>query len=99
MLTKNEATRFMGAGVASATPGSIQGEIAMATYLIVGNGMAGNSAAEAIRKYDKEGPVLIFAKERYPFYYIPGLPEYLSGERPLNRLIIHDEKWYGDNRL
>ena len=27
----------------------------MATYIIVGNGMAGNSAAEAIRKYDKAG--------------------------------------------
>ena len=71
----------------------------MTTYIIVGNGVASNSAAETIRKHDKEGEILIFAKERYPFYYIPGLPEYLAGERPLNRLIIHDEKWYRDNHL
>lgn len=71
----------------------------MTTYLIVGNGAAGNSCAEAIRKHDKTGLILIFAKERYPFYYIPGLPEYLSGERPLNRLIIHDEEWYRNNGI
>jgi nitrite reductase (NADH) large subunit len=71
----------------------------MATYLLVGNGVAGNAAAETIRKYDKAGEILLFAKERYPFYYIPGLPEYLAGERPLNRLIIHDEQWYRDNRI
>ncbi len=71
----------------------------MTTYLIVGNGVAGNTAAETIRKYDAAGEILIFTKEKYPFYYIPGLPEYLSGERPLPRLIIHDEKWYGDNRI
>jgi nitrite reductase (NADH) large subunit len=71
----------------------------MATYLIVGNGVAGNAAAETIRKYDNAGEILVFAKERYPFYYLPGLPEYLAGERPLNRLIIHDKKWYQDNRI
>lgn len=71
----------------------------MTTYIIVGNGVAGNSAAETIRQHDKEGEILIFAKERYPLYYIPGLPEYLAGERPLNRLIIHDQKWYRDNHL
>ncbi len=71
----------------------------MATYLIIGNGAAGNSCAETIRKYDNEGSILIFSKEKYPFYYIPGLPEYLSGERPLDRLIIHGENWYRDKRI
>ena len=71
----------------------------MTTYIIVGNGVAGNAAAETIRKYDNDVEILIFAKEKYPLYYIPGLPEYLSGERTLNHLIIHDEKWYRDHRL
>ena len=71
----------------------------MTSYIIVGNGVAGNAAAETIRKYDQEGEIRIFAKERQPFYYIPGLPEYLSGERPLDRLIIHDEKWHRERRL
>ena len=71
----------------------------MTTYIIVGNGVAGNAAAETIRKYDNAGEILVFTREKYPLYYIPGLPEYLSGESPLNRLIIHDEKWYRDHRL
>ena len=71
----------------------------MATYLIVGNGAAGIAGAEAIRRYDKKGSILIFSKEKYPVYYIPGLPEYLSGERSLKRLVIHDEQWYGDNGI
>ena len=44
----------------------------MTTYIIVGNGVAGNAAAETIRKYDSDGEILIFAKEKYPLYYIPG---------------------------
>ncbi len=71
----------------------------MTTYIIIGNGVAANTAAETIRKYDNAGEILVFTREKYPFYYIPGLPEYLSGESPLNRLIIHDEKWYRDRRL
>ncbi len=69
------------------------------TYLIVGNGTAANSAAETIRKHDQDSAILMFTKERYPFYYIPGLPEYLAGERPLERLIIHEENWYRANRV
>jgi nitrite reductase (NADH) large subunit len=71
----------------------------MVTYIIVGNGAAGNLCAETIRKYDKEGTILIFSREKYQFYYIPGLPEYLSGGRPLSRLIIREENWYRDNRI
>lgn len=71
----------------------------MATYIIVGNGAAGNAAAETIRKHDKTGKIQIFTREPYPFYYIPALPDYLAGERPLARLIIHDEKWYQDQGI
>jgi nitrite reductase (NADH) large subunit len=71
----------------------------MTTYIIVGNGVAGTAAAETIRQHDSAGEILIFTKEKFPFYYTPGLPEYLAGERPLPGLIIHDEKWYRDNRL
>jgi nitrite reductase (NADH) large subunit len=71
----------------------------MTTYIIIGNGAAGNAAAETIRKYDKAGQIQIFTREPYPFYYIPALPDYLAGERPLERLIIHPEKWYQDQGI
>jgi nitrite reductase (NADH) large subunit len=68
-------------------------------YLIIGNGAAGNAAAAAIRKYDQEGPIHIFCKESYPFYYVPALPEYLAGEKELEQFTIYDLDWYKKNRL
>jgi nitrite reductase (NADH) large subunit len=71
----------------------------MTTYLIIGNGAAGNTAAAAIRKHDQDGPIHIFCKESYPFYYVPSLPEYLAGEKELQQFTIHDLGWYEKNRL
>jgi len=71
----------------------------MTTYIIIGNGVAGNAAAEAIRKHDKDGKISIFSKEKYPFYYVPALPEFLAGEKDSKRLIIHDLDWYEQNRI
>jgi nitrite reductase (NADH) large subunit len=78
---------------------TIPEEKGMITYLIIGNGVAGNSAAESIRKIDSQGKILMFSKEKYYFYYIPALPEYLSGEKQVKDFTIHDEKWYEKNRI
>jgi nitrite reductase (NADH) large subunit len=71
----------------------------MTTYLIVGNGVAGNSAAETIRRIDPAGKILMFSKENYYFYYTPALPEYLGGEKQVKDFIIHDALWYEKNRI
>ena len=71
----------------------------MTTYIIIGNGAAGNAAAEAIRKYDKDSPIHLFTKEKHPFYYVPALPEYLAEEKQLPQMTIHDFSWYEKNRL
>ncbi|NWF53648.1 MAG: NAD(P)/FAD-dependent oxidoreductase [Syntrophaceae bacterium] len=71
----------------------------MTTYLIVGNGVAGNSAAETIRKVDPAGKILIFSREKYHFYYTPALPEYLGGVKQVKDFIIHDALWYEKNRI
>jgi len=71
----------------------------MTTYLIIGNGAAGNAAAQAIRKYDQEGPIHIFSKQKYPFYYTPALPDYLAGEKQLGQFTLHDLDWYEKNRI
>lgn len=71
----------------------------MTTYLIIGNGAAGNAAAQAIREYDQKGQIHIFCKESYPFYYVPALPEYLAGEKKLDQFTIHDRDWYEENRV
>jgi nitrite reductase (NADH) large subunit len=71
----------------------------VATYLIVGNGVAGNSAAETIRRIDPAGKILMFSRERYHFYYTPALPEYLAGEKQLKDFTLHNAQWYEKNRI
>jgi nitrite reductase (NADH) large subunit len=71
----------------------------MTTYLIIGNGVAGNAAAENIRKYDPAGKIVIFSREARPFYYVPALPEYLAGAKSADQAIIHTQKWYDQNRI
>lgn len=71
----------------------------MTQYIIIGNGVAANSAAQEIRKIDADGPIKMFTRESVPYYYIPGLPEYLSGEKQSQDLIIHDQNWYANNSI
>lgn len=71
----------------------------MTTYLIVGNGVAANSAAESIRKLDAKGSISMFSKGRHNFYYVPALPEYVSGGKKIKDFNLHDQKWYEKNRI
>ncbi len=71
----------------------------MSIYLIIGNGVAGNAAAEAVRKYDPNGEIHLFARERYPFYYIPALPDYIGGKKQLAQIIIHNLEWYKNHQI
>lgn len=71
----------------------------MVTYLIIGNGVAANSAAEDIRKLDPQGEIMMFSKEKYHFYYVPALPEYLAGEKEVKDFTVHNAQWYEKNRI
>ncbi|MDD2903406.1 MAG: FAD-dependent oxidoreductase [Syntrophales bacterium] len=71
----------------------------MTTYIIIGDGVAGNTAADSIRKHDQRGKIIIFSKESSPFYYVPALPEFVAGEKDVPKLIIHGLDWYEKNRL
>ena len=71
----------------------------MTTYIIIGNGIAANTAAENIRKIDRTGKILLFSRETYYFYYVPALPEYLSGEKQVQNITIHNEQWYNQNTI
>jgi nitrite reductase (NADH) large subunit len=66
----------------------------MTTYLIIGNGVAGNAAAESIRTYDKDGDIHIFTREKVPFYYVPALPDLVAGEKAADQIVIHNQTWY-----
>lgn len=68
-------------------------------YVIIGNGVAGTTAAANIRKFDNEGKIIIISEEPYPFYSRIRLPEFLSGAVDEKSIIIKKDTWYVENRI
>ena len=71
----------------------------MTRYLIIGNGIAANSAAESLRAQDQQGAITMVTREGCPFYYTPALPEYLAGEKDLKGITIHPLEWYSRRQI
>ena len=71
----------------------------MKKYLIIGNGIAGTTAAETIRQNDPTGEITIVTYEDIPFYYRIRLPDLLCGEVSESELIAKKQKWYEDKNI
>ncbi len=56
--------------------------------MIIGGGIAGTSAAEAIRKLDPGSKIAILEEEEYPLYSRVFLPSYARGEMPLEKVML-----------
>jgi len=68
-------------------------------YLIIGNGAAGLSAAEIIRKRDSSGLISIVTNEPYLFYSRPGIAYYITGQVPEKQLFSRTTDFYRKNHL
>jgi nitrite reductase (NADH) large subunit len=68
-------------------------------YIIVGNGVAGTTAAANIRKLDSDGEIIILTDEATPFYSRIRLVEYLAKEANKKDIIIHKKDWYEKNNI
>jgi nitrite reductase (NADH) large subunit len=71
----------------------------MKRYVIVGNGVAGTTAAEQVRKNDAKGQITILTDEDLPFYTRIRLIDYLSGDLDEAGLVIRAPEWYGERRI
>jgi len=71
----------------------------MANHLIIGNGVAGTTAAENIRKLDKAGKITIVTEESTPFYYRMRLPDFISGDLTEDKLSAKKDQWYKDQGI
>src|SRR6059058_5617293 len=49
-------------------------------YVILGNGIAGQTCAEDLRKADADASIVMVAAERHPLYNRVALPRYLRGQ-------------------
>ena len=68
-------------------------------FVIIGNGAAGYSAANAIRKRNKKCEINIISGEKHITYFRPQLSNYLSKIIPDNEFYISPESWYKDNNI
>lgn len=71
----------------------------MKKYVIVGNGVAGTSAAEAIRKLDREGPITMITEEPMAFYWRIRLNEFIAGDIQEEELFAKKKEWYGQQKI
>ncbi len=63
-------------------------------YVIIGNGFAGTTCAEQLRKIDASASIIMFADEPYPLYNRIALPPMLRKQIAEAKVIIRDVAWH-----
>lgn len=71
------------------------------TYLIVGGGIAGTTAAEALRKRNAEASIAIISDEPHPLYsrVLLSKPAFLTGAQPFESVWMKKPEWYEAERI
>jgi 3-phenylpropionate/trans-cinnamate dioxygenase ferredoxin reductase component len=70
------------------------------TFVIIGGGLAGAKAAEALRESGFGGKVVLLADEEHLPYERPPLSkEFLAGKKALSDFTVHDSEWYRENKI
>jgi NADH oxidase (H2O2-forming) len=67
--------------------------------VIIGNGIAGNSAASAIRQFDKDVNITMISNESSPLYSPCAFYKYLSGEMGKQKLFLKTFDDYQKDRI
>lgn len=68
-------------------------------YLIIGNGAAGVSTAEAIRQHDPLGRITILTDEPYRMYSRPGIAYYLLNQVSEQQIMCRRQTFYQNNQF
>lgn len=68
-------------------------------YVIIGNGVAGTTAAETLRKNDPNCSIQLLTNERYPLYNRVSLPRFLQGVIVEQKVMIRDFAWHEERNI
>lgn len=68
-------------------------------YVILGNGAAGHYAAEAIRKRDRTGTIIMISNEPYRTYNRPMLTKSIMADLDEEQIAVEGESWYRENKI
>lgn len=71
----------------------------MPAYIIVGNGVAGVTAAQQIVRADPSAEVHIFGEEPYPYYRRPLLWELIAGQIEQEAVYFRPPEWYANQGI
>ncbi len=63
-------------------------------YVIIGNGIAGTTAADTLRKNDPNCSIHLLTNEPYPLYNRVSLPRFLQGVIVEQKVMIRDFAWH-----
>lgn len=69
------------------------------SYVIIGNGIAGITAAETLRAHDSSAEITIVTDEAGPAYYRPALKDYLAQRLPIEKLWARPQNFYQEQRI
>jgi NADPH-dependent 2,4-dienoyl-CoA reductase/sulfur reductase-like enzyme len=69
------------------------------SYLIIGNGIAGVTAAEVLRNEDAAAEITVVADDPFPVYYRPALKDYLGGKIREDKLWARPISFYQNRRI
>ncbi|HLL79369.1 MAG TPA: FAD-dependent oxidoreductase, partial [Ktedonobacteraceae bacterium] len=68
-------------------------------YVIIGNGIAGMTAAETLRQENAAADITVVADDPFPVYYRPALKDYLAGRVREEKLWARPNSFYQDHRI
>ena len=68
-------------------------------YVIIGNGVAGTTAAETLRKLDPNCSIHLLTNEPYPLYNRVSLPRFLQGVLPEQKVMIRNFEWHEQRNI
>ncbi|MCP5104287.1 MAG: FAD-dependent oxidoreductase, partial [bacterium] len=78
---------------------AVTGAAAKQKIVVVGAGIAGVSAAEALGKTAPETEITLISKEAHFPYYRLNLTRYLAGEIGEDQLPLHPRRWYDEQGI
>jgi len=68
-------------------------------YVIIGNGIAGTTCADELRKADPACRIWLITNEPYPLYNRVSLPRYLQGALPEQKVMMRDLAWHEQRQI
>jgi len=68
-------------------------------YVLIGNGIAGTTCAQMLRKNDVSCEIALLTNEPYPLYNRVSLPRFLQGVLTEQKVMIRDRAWHEQQRI